>query len=100
MATANVAEYGGMVQTHGGATPIIKEPPLANQSVTYTTSTQSAAFGTNTKIIRICCDALAFYHVGADPTASVAAGRRLPTGVVEYVGVNPGDKIAFYDGTS
>lgn len=99
MAKLHVSEYGGLVQTSGGVSPLVAEPPTAEQVVSYTTSTQSSAFNANTKVIRLVADADAYIKVGADPTAD-ANDKFLPSGVVEYFYVQPGDKIAAYDGTS
>lgn len=99
MAKLHITEYGGLVQTSGGVAPHPKEPALASQAVTYTASTASAAFGTNTKLVRIISDATAFLKFGAAPTAT-ANDARLPADVVEYFGVNPDDKVAAYDGVT
>ena len=58
------------------------------------TSAKSAAFGGITQTIRIVADVDCFYLIGADPTASSSNGSELPAGVVEIVGVKPGQKIA------
>lgn len=72
---------------------------LAEQKVTYTTSTQSAAFNASTRYLRVICDATAHFNVEEDPTAA-ATNSYVTADVAEYFAVNPGDKIAFYDGSS
>lgn len=72
---------------------------VAEQKVTYTTTTQSAAFNTNTRYIRVVCTATAHFNVEEDPSAT-ANDSYVTADVPEYFGVNPGDKIAFYDGSS
>jgi hypothetical protein len=71
--------------------------------VTYTTSTQSAAFGLNPRIkfIRVICDAKAHFVVGTNPTAT-ANSPYVAADVAEYFGLALGGtwKIAFYDGSS
>lgn len=99
MAKAHISEYGGIIMTSNGVAPVVREPSLTTQAVTYTTATQSAAFGGNTKLIRIVCDADAYIAFGANPTAD-ADSAFLPSGIVEYFGVAPGDKVSIYDGTS
>ena len=68
------------------------------------TSSQSVAFSTETTLIRIATsnltgtDAHFHYATGANPTASGTTSPLLPCGLVEYVVVNPGDKIAVLRG--
>lgn len=73
--------------------------PDTTQAVTYTTSTQSTAFGTATNLIRVIADADVYLAFGASPTATATA-IRLPANAVEYFAVHPGQKVACYDGTS
>lgn len=95
MAIAYVGEHGGLMQTSGGVAPIVKQPPLVRQKITFTTTTQSAAFGANTRVLRIVSDTACFFRVGADPTAVTAEPEFLPANTIEYFLVQPGDKIAF-----
>ena len=73
--------------------------PNSTQAVTYTTSTQSAAFGSSTRMIRVIADTDVYLAFGANPTAT-ANDIRVPANQVEYFGVNPGEKVACYDGSS
>jgi len=73
--------------------------PDSTQAVTFTTSTQSAAFGDATELIRVIADADVYLAFGANPTAT-ATGIRVPANTVEYFGVYSGQKVACYDGTS
>ena len=67
------------------------------------TSSQSTAFGTETTLVRIGTSNLtgagAHVHivVGTNPTATTS-GTIVPCGLIEYVAVNPGDKIAVLRG--
>jgi len=72
---------------------------LAQQVVTFTTSTASAAFNSNTRFIRVYSDAKVFLDFGAAP---VATNEKIPVAAdaPEYFAVNPGSKLAAYDGTS
>ena len=72
---------------------------VTQQVVTYTTSSPSAAFNSNTKFIRVYSDAKAFLDFGGSPTADVN-GIPLPADLPEYFAVSPGSKLAAYDGTS
>ena len=72
---------------------------VPSQSVTYTTSAQSNAFGAGIHVIRVICDAKAHFVIAANPTAT-ANSSYIPVDTKEYFGVTAGLKIAFYDGTS
>ncbi len=100
MSKLHISEYGGLVQTSGGVAPHPNEPALAIQDVDYTVSAESAAFGANTKLIRVVSDGLAMLKFGASPQTATAVHARLPADVIEYFGVNPGDVVAVYDGTT
>lgn len=67
-------------------------------------SSQSSAFGQETTLIRIATSNLtgagAHVHIatGTNPTANGTACAVVPCGLIEYVAVNPGDKIAVLRG--
>lgn len=61
--------------------------------VTYGASTQSAAFGSNTKLIRVHTDSICSIAFGANPTATTN-NMRLAAGQTEYFAVQPGQKVA------
>ena len=73
--------------------------PGATEAVTFTTSAQSAALIAHTNIVRIIADADVYIAFGLNPTAT-ANSIRVPLNTVEYFAVNPGDKVAAYDGSS
>ena len=73
--------------------------PAATQAVTFAASVASAAFNDATRLIRVIADADVFLAFGAAPTATATA-IRVPANTVEYFEVNPGDKVACYDGSS
>jgi hypothetical protein len=77
----------------------IMGPSFSTQSVSYTTSTQSSAFASDTNIVRIIADADVYLEFGSNPTALVTS-IRVPANTVEYFAVNPGYKVAAYDGSS
>ena len=106
MATAIITEYRQLAQDANGHTvPVGQEPAIASQSVTYTTSTQSAALSEKTRFVRIVTDADAHINVGTSPSADTS-DTRIEANVAEYFGVDPraveagNVLIAFYDGTS
>ena len=99
-ATCKISEYTNLVvDTSGRTVPVAKEPAPVEQTVTYTTTTASAAFGAATKFIRVICDAKAHFKVASAPTAT-ANSPYLAADSKEYFGVDAADKIAFYDGSS
>lgn len=68
-------------------------PALTTQAVSFTTSTASAAFGVDTRFVRIQADADCHIKGGTDPTATTS-DLPLVAGAPEYFGVTPGQKIA------
>ena len=72
---------------------------VAQQVVTFTTTTQSVAFNKRTSFIRAYADAKAHLKFSPDPFATDQNTPIAPNSP-EYFGVSPGDKIAAYDGTS
>lgn len=100
MAKAHIQEYAHLAQdANGQIIPVGKERAVATQSVTYTTATQSSAFDGSSSFIRIIADADAFIAFGTNPTAD-ADSLFLPANVAEYFGIEPGDKVSVYDGSS
>lgn len=101
-ATCKISEYSDIISdAQGNTVSVANEPAITTQSVTYTTSSQSAALNSNTRFIRIVCDAKAHFVVGTDPSAD-GDDPYLTADVPEYFGVFPHEvyKIAFYDGSS
>lgn len=103
MSTLYIREYNELARDLPGAKmPVGKEPALASQTVSFTTSSvQSTAFqsdGTvsapgSTFLVRVISDADALLEFGANPTA-VATSILVKAGVAEYFGVVPGHKVA------
>lgn len=103
MALVEIREYADVSQSIRGQIPA--EPGLADQIITTSaTSAVSAAFNANTRMIAVSTPAASAvaYLVsatrGATPTALVTS-LRLPANNLVYLGVYPGDKIAFIDVT-
>jgi hypothetical protein len=92
MATLWIREYNLKGDAGAGKAPIAKEPG-ADQTVTFTTTTQSAAFAANTQFIAIIGSAAFHYVVGSNPTATTG-GLKVPADTLLYIGVTGGHKIA------
>lgn len=71
-----------------------------NNVVIATTSTAvaSSAFGTQTYVVRVAAPAACFIKVATAPTATTT-DTFVPANWVEYVKVNPGEKISAYSAT-
>lgn len=76
-----------------GPIPVAQEPGKDQSVLTFTTSAQSAAFGTRTRFITIIADAAFHYVVGENPTATVSA-LKVPADTLVSIGVAPTHKIA------
>ena len=94
MATAWIREYATLGE--GGA-QVAAEPGLRDQTpVTFTTTAPSAAFGVNTKYIAISASADYHYAVGGSTiTATTSNLKVYSAGGPLYIGVQPGQYIAF-----
>jgi hypothetical protein len=98
MAKAYISEYEAVPILDGRMVPTGLEPALAEQVVTFTTTTQSAAFQARTKFIRVHTDGICSYEFGANPTATVNTPR-MAASTTEFFGVAPGMKVAFVTNT-
>lgn len=104
MTTLHIREYHELARDVSGyKMPVGKEPALASQTVTYTTtSTQSTAFqssttiSANTHLIRVVATGDTLIEFGENPTA-VATSILIKAGAAEYFGVTPGHKVAAKD---
>lgn len=88
MATLWIREYDA-----SSALPIPVEPGLVDQTVTFTTTTQSAAFASRTGLVTIIADAAFHYVVGAAPTATTS-NLKVPADTLQTMKVAAGQKIA------
>jgi hypothetical protein len=98
MATLYISEYKDMPVTIGQFLPVAQEPAITTQTVAITTTTQSAAFNTNTRFIRVHVDAICSIKFGASPTA-VTTDARMAANTTEYFGVIAGQKLAVVTNT-
>jgi hypothetical protein len=94
MAKAYVTEFIGVNE----GSPIAAEGQYVEQTVTFTTTTQSSAFGATTSLVRIHADAVCSIAFGKNPTATTSH-MRLAAGQTEYFAVSAGDKVAFVTNT-
>lgn len=77
-----------------GMSQVAQLPPIAEQVVTFTTTTtQSAAANHSTRFVRVISDADCHIAVGDNPTATTSS-LKLIAGSPEYFGVGAGQKIA------
>lgn len=95
MATASVVEYTSLASTRSEGFPAPLEPGVAQSAITIGTTTQSAAFATTTKLVRVSATAACHVVFGANPTATTA-GIHIPAGgmVDFFVGYRSGLKLA------
>ncbi len=70
--------------------------PGTSQKKAFTATTgQSSAVAAGTSLVRLCATQNCHIAIGANPTAVAdGTGLYLPSGVVEYVGITGGHKIA------
>lgn len=69
-------------------------PALVNQAVNVAaSSTQSAVFSGDTKLVRIHCEEVCYVLFGANPTATLTS-MRLAANATEYFVVVPGQRVA------
>ncbi len=87
MATLYVAEFSGINVVDGKLVDIVTQPPVAEQTVSYTTTTQSSAFNAATRVVRIHTDSICSIAFGANPTATTSK-MRMVAGQTEYFGVS------------
>jgi hypothetical protein len=102
-ATCKISEYTALAaDLSGKEIQVAMEPRITSQSVTYTTSAQSAALNSATRFVRIVCDAKAHYRFSTAGTNATANDPYLAVDAAEYFGVPPGGAliIDFYDGSS
>jgi hypothetical protein len=92
MAKAYIAEFIGVNE----GSP--SQPPIATQVITFTTTTQSAAFNARTTLVRIHVDAISSVEFGSNPTATTSSSR-LAANQTEYFAVSAGHKAAFITNT-
>jgi hypothetical protein len=103
MAKLYVAEYARSSSAGPGDTgaPMAIEPPLAEQVVTFTTTTAcDNAFNAATRFVRIHTDSICHIAFGTAPSATTSL-KRMAANTTEYFAVPPGAsyKVAAVTGT-
>lgn len=85
MATLYITEYDSEgSDLNGNKVQVAMAPNVAEQTVAIGgTSTQSAAFNANTRLIRVHTDAICSIKISANPTAT-AANKRMAANATEY----------------
>lgn len=104
MAIAYISEYEEVVTVGPGiGIQVPKEPSLAEQDITYTSSTPCLALNNATRFVRIICDADAFVLFnlpGVTTNATASNSKLIKANTPEYFGVTGDMLIEFYDGTT
>jgi hypothetical protein len=78
---------------------MVAMPPITTQTVAIGgSSTQSAAFNTDARVIAVHTDAICSIEFGTNPTAT-ANSRRMAANTTEYFEVLPGNKVAVITNT-
>jgi hypothetical protein len=99
MAKLYITEFELPPQYAGGALYVTQMPPLAEQTITITgTSQSSSSFGQYTRIIAVHTDSTCSISISLNPVATVNK-KRLYANTTEYFGVLPGQKIAVISNT-
>ena len=86
MAILYVTEFSGMNHVDGKQPQVLTQPPVAEQTVSFTTTTQSSAFNAATRIVRIHTDSICSIAFGSNPTATTGK-MRMVAGQTEYFAV-------------
>lgn len=97
-----IAGFRALARNDKNAAPIATGHPAFEGVVTVGgTSAQSAAIPAteaNTLFVRLFADEACHIAIGSNPTATTSNALKLPSGGVEWVGLNAGDKIAVIAG--
>lgn len=98
MAVLYITEYSTLPFSGGHPLNMVQEPGYTDQTVAIGSSTQSSAFGGNTRIVRLHTDAICSVLFGTNPTA-LTTSKRLAANQTEYFSVVPGQKVAVVSNT-
>ena len=90
MAVLYITEYARVAADPNGDLAMSLEPPVAEQTISITgSSTQSNAFNTATKFVRLHTDVVCSVLFGLSPTVTTSSGR-MAANQTEYRGVPQG----------
>ncbi len=68
------------------------EPPVATQTVSYTTHAESSTFNAKTRLVRLHTDSICSFVFGTAPSATTSDSR-MAAGQTEYHGVRLGQSL-------
>ena len=95
MSVAYIEEFSKIgSDINGQFMQIAEQPSIAQQAVTFSTSTASAAFNTLTRFVKITVDTEAHYVFGAAPTATTSYPQMIADREYWFK-VTAGQKVAF-----
>jgi len=93
MSTLYIAEFKAIGKSSGSSLQAPLEPPLSEQTVTFTTSSvQGSALNHATRLVRIHVDADSHFAVGSSPTATTS-NRKMIAGQTEYLAIPQGSSL-------
>lgn len=88
-----ITEYADVGRDqNGNLAPVAMLPPLNQQAITFTTSTQSAVLNAQTRLVRLHTDSICSFRAAVNPTA-VTTDARLAANQTEYFAVPPGSTL-------
>lgn len=95
MATLYISEFKQLASIGTTVGQVFPQPPVATDQVVAigATSTQSAAFSANTRVVLLCADVTCSFLFGDNPTA-LTTSMRLPADTPIPFAVQPGQKVA------
>ena len=102
MAKLYVTEYRDLPGAYATWAPqVVREPPELDQTPVAigATTTPSAAFGQQTRIVRLHTDAICSIAIGPAGTVATANSQRLAANQTEYKMVQPGHVVAVITNT-
>lgn len=100
MGIAYITEFENLENVGGSIGQIAAQPPIAEQTVSYTTHTESSALNANTKYVRVHTDSICSVSFGTAPSATTSK-MRMAANQTEYFKVpkNFSYKLSFVANT-
>ena len=101
MSILYISEYTEAGIFQGNMRPVVDEPSLASQALTYSTTAASTAFNAKTRIVRIHTDSICSIKFGTGTPTAATTDIRLAANQTEYFAVPLGKsfKVAAIDNT-
>lgn len=94
-----ITEFANLGFISGRAVQAPAEPPIAEQAVTFSTATSSAAFNENTRFVRLQADGICSIKFGPSPQTATTNNKRMAAGATEFFGVTPGHIVSVVNNT-